>query len=149
MSVRVITFVEEWVDERVHPGVFHDEEGPAERIASLREQLLLDADAAGIPRQEIELEYPDLGGDIALALGILPDQNLDGSPRVHTPPLSQRIDVLEMWKQDLETELGEFDAGSVVVKRNAEDVTGRVRQRLELDLTRIQALIDSLKEPPA
>lgn len=73
MSPRAIVFVEQWIDERVQPGVYHDEEGPDARTAHLVEQLMLDADSAGIPQEEIEQEYPDLFGDVARAMGNAPD----------------------------------------------------------------------------
>ena len=68
MSARAISFVEEWLAERIQPSVYHDEEGPDERNSNLAEQLLLDASSAGIPEGEIAEEYPDLAGQIASAM---------------------------------------------------------------------------------
>jgi len=68
MSNRTIDFVENWIRERVQPGVYQDEEGPDERSRSLVDQLMLDAEAEGVPAAEIELNYPDLVFEISRVL---------------------------------------------------------------------------------
>lgn len=68
MSERAISFVESWLNDRIQPDVFHDEEGPAERNTLLADQLILDAGSAGIAPHEIEEEYPDLVGSVAAAM---------------------------------------------------------------------------------
>lgn len=68
MSARAISFVEEWLAERIQPGIYHDEESPEERNSNLAEQLLLDASSAGIPEEEIAEDFPDLAGQIATAM---------------------------------------------------------------------------------
>ena len=68
MSERAISFVETWLNDRVQPDVFHDEEGPNERNKYLADQLMLDASSAGIAPHEIEEEYPDLIGVVAAAM---------------------------------------------------------------------------------
>ncbi|RXT54365.1 hypothetical protein B6S44_15020 [Bosea sp. Tri-44] len=70
MSTRAIAYVEQWIAERVKPDVYHDEEGPDERNMHLATQLLLDANSAGIPQEEIEAEYPDLPGEIPRAMAV-------------------------------------------------------------------------------
>ncbi|RXT16650.1 MULTISPECIES: DUF768 domain-containing protein [unclassified Bosea (in: a-proteobacteria)] len=70
MSTRAIAYVEQWIAERVQPDVYHDEEGPDERNMHLATQLLLDANSAGIPQEEIEAEYHDLPGEIARAMEV-------------------------------------------------------------------------------
>lgn len=68
MSERAISFVETWLNDRVQPDVFHDEEGPAERNKYLAGQLILDAVSAGIAPHEIEEEYPDLVDTVTSAM---------------------------------------------------------------------------------
>jgi hypothetical protein len=68
MSARAISFVEEWLAERIQPSIYHDEESPEERNSNLAEQLLLDASSAGIPEEEIAEDFPDLAGQIATAM---------------------------------------------------------------------------------
>lgn len=74
MSERAISFVEAWLNERVKPDVFHDEEGPAERNKYLAGQLILDAGAAGIQPHEIAEEYPDLTSTVADAMEAAADE---------------------------------------------------------------------------
>lgn len=76
MSTRAIAYVEQWIDERIQPDVYHDEEGPDERNMHLAAQLLLDASSAGIPQEEIEEEYPDLTGEIARAMEVATDTEI-------------------------------------------------------------------------
>jgi hypothetical protein len=82
MSERAISFVETWLNERVQPDVFHDEEGPNERNKYLADQLILDAGSAGITPREIEEEYPDLIGTVADAMDAAADAEAKRSAQI-------------------------------------------------------------------
>ncbi len=65
MSERAISFVEEWVAEHIHG---EDPEVDASQAAALAQECTQDAEAAGIPRSEIEDVFDNLtefmGGQI-------------------------------------------------------------------------------------
>lgn len=150
MTKQVIDFVEAWLLERVPPG--HDiREGQEDKSVRLAEQLMLDAEMAGIPRGNIDAHYPDLAYEVAHMLrtgkSVFASTAHDPGDLRTLDPVTKRdspASMLGAWKQELEADLKPLLERAALVEWNGEDVTMKIRRRYERDLKRIQRLIDLL-----
>jgi len=151
MTKQVIDFVEAWLRERVPPG-HNIREVPEDRSEHLAEQLRRDAEMAGIPSREIDVQYPDLAYEIAHVLrtgkSVFAATTRDPGDQRTLDPVTKRDDassMLQAWKQELEADLAPFSERAALVEWNGEDVTMKIHRRYERDLNRIERLIDLLK----
>lgn len=70
-------FVEQWIQENVHPEAYVDENGGDPRPRRLAQSCIADAKVAGISRSELEEDIGNLEDHMAQAIDAAADAEVD------------------------------------------------------------------------
>ncbi len=77
MSKRAIDFVGKWIEANIHPQTYVQEDGNDIRPKEFAETCMIQAEARGISRAEIEEDYGDLSGAMAEAIDEMAQAEVD------------------------------------------------------------------------